>query len=241
MHDIEFLKSDLEMTKVVASSNLDIWKETMIERINHLLIIPCEADLINIGITNNYGCIHRIELSIGFWNHEEERIDFGSDILITYSKEEGLRFNHGTMGFFSVSDIYQIKRFRFFGYIAEHLFELETILEWGMENASTYISYSNQIKNIERIIFDIEKDQEKAEKSKIESKLIAGTPIKILHSRDWHVHFNESYYRDTDEYVIEKVNPKNVKVRVTTPESYVAQIKKTTLIDLIYGGRIIFE
>lgn len=237
MSNVEFLKVDKEMLEVAAKTELDLWREHFTKTLQEAIIIPCGAHLIKLDIYETYYHDFQIEINIGFWNDDEDRVDFGSDIYIYYNNQ-GAQFNHGTIGSFYSNDKYQMNRLKLFGFIYDNIHIIEELLSDAMAKANNYINHIKQINNISNELRRIEAENQRIAKQEIENKIKVGTPIKVLHAKDWQKHFNECFYRDTDEYVIEKINPKNVKVRVTTPESYVAQIQKTTLIDLIYIGRI---
>ena len=119
---------------------------------------------------------------IGFYNTDENRINFGSDLWIDYSSEKNeLRINHGTCGYYSKADIYQVRRAKLLAYVWEHISEIESELKIFAESiAPTITNYENKRIQLESEIHTIERTVELAERNQIDESLVPGTRLAYV-------------------------------------------------------------
>ena len=107
------LNAELELIKEEYSVIYDKLISDLDKIINKYFIEPFDAKCIRRWFREDFH-LNRgvyINFEIGFYNAEENRVDFGSDIWFEYCTAEGqLKVNYGTCGSYSKADIYQVKR-----------------------------------------------------------------------------------------------------------------------------------
>lgn len=130
-----------------------------------------------------------IQFSLGFHNDEEDRVDFGSDMSFYYSsRTHELSVNYGTIGSWSKSNIYQIKRVAL---VADVFANIE-YYEEKFESVSVladcdYRELLNEKYECTRMIDSIKEEDNKKKLEDLEKSLNVGDTIefdtdKISHS-----------------------------------------------------------
>lgn len=125
---------------IAVQANIDMTKELLKTEKNRL--IAKLEDIVNKFIVNPHGAMitqrdiriglwseTEIHFNIGFYNESEKRVDFASDAWFEYNtKKNELLVNYGTIGNYTKSNIYQVKRVKMVADIFEKIHEIEAHL-----------------------------------------------------------------------------------------------------------------
>lgn len=125
---------------IAVQANIDMTKELLKTEKNRL--IAKLEDIVNKFIVNPHGAMitqrdiriglwseTEIHFNIGFYNEAEKRVDFASDVWFEYNtKKNELLVNYGTIGNYTKSNTYQVKRVKMIADIFEKIHEIEAHL-----------------------------------------------------------------------------------------------------------------
>lgn len=177
-----------------------------------------------------------IDFEIGFHNVEEDKLDFGSDMWFEYCTSKGhLKVNHGTCGYYSKEDVYQVKRIKALAHVWNHIYEIEAELgNYAAEVAPIVIDYSDRISDIEHEINNIEHQIRKQEEAEIEAAICVGTIM--YYDPDCTLFGRQKHFFDTCK--VTKVTPKFVTLTANNGAEY--KVRKDSIIRHIMLDYIVF-
>lgn len=226
--------ANLEMLKeVIKNTKKPIIAE--IERIiNYYLAAPCGAQITHNRIEINCWDEPEIRVGIGFWNNEEGRIDFASDVDIEFNLKYGLRINHGCTGYAGEEHPYLMKRFKLLGLFAqyynsikyefEHLF-LNEWLNAEKEFLETRMAMEQEEREIRDAALKVINDSLEVGQKYIH----AANNIPPLY-RAWNY---------MNEVTIMKLTPKYVHISGLFNSNYMeSKIKRDVLVNRIFEGKV---
>jgi hypothetical protein len=234
------IQADMEMTKEL----LKVERETILGKIQTVLyeciIVPCCANLIKTNFSIGLCGKPEIDFEIGFWNPDENRIDFGSDAYFSIGdNKEHLQINYGTIGSYDITDFCQVKRVRMINHIFDHINEIEDRLnEILNEYCGKYIELDDHRNDLYYEERRLEKETIDVKKAEIESSLTKGVRVSYK---------DEVFYRDRIFEVDHHCNNKTWEIIKETPkfvtlanvENYTHKCKKEVLVNEIYKGNIV--
>ena len=112
MENIDILNAELDLIEAAQKQNVELLTKDLDNILNNYFVTPVESVVARRFI--KHGCWSKdveFYFEIGFYNPEENRIDFGSDTSFEYnSNKRELSVNHGCCGSFTKKNIYQFKR-----------------------------------------------------------------------------------------------------------------------------------
>ena len=177
-----------------------------------------------------------IMFDLGFYNADEDRIDFGSDLWCCYSfAKNELSFNYGTIGTFTKSNKYQVMRVN----LIYQMFSIVELLEqefyYICTMASEWKKHEQDLIHIDCELINIQAEEKKLEAEKIASKFVVGTRLKYNDGvRRNTVLF---YEHDGAWFRIVKETPKYVFVTATSDDD-VTKVHKEKLLNHVMAGVI---
>ena len=157
---------------IAVQANIDMTKELLKTEKNRL--IAKLEDIVNKFIVNPHGAMitqrdiriglwseTEIQFNIGFYNEAEKRVDFASDAWFEYNtKKNELLVNYGTIGNYSKSNIYQVKRVKMIADIFEKIHEIEAHLGMLVKEADEgqWRNLTSQLYEYEEQMSQLKKD-----------------------------------------------------------------------------------
>ena len=175
--EIEMLREVLKVEKNTLLGNLE-------SVLYNKIVAPCCANLIRTTIRRGWHGKAEVYFQIGFWNAEENRIDFASDVEFYFGDDyKNLTLNHGTCGYFNINNFYLVKRARMINYVFDHYGEIEDALTDILENkAAKYLEIKEQIDELTYEKECHEKKELLEKKEKVSSDLVVG--VKVSYGED---------------------------------------------------------
>lgn len=175
------LNAEHEMLQADYAVKYDAFMGALDKIINKWFVAPYEAKCTRRWIRTSH-IEGELELcfELGFFNVEENRIDFGSDFWMDYSTQRNeLRVNYGTCGYHSKTDVYQTKRVKLLAFIWDHIDEIETELKlFSSDVIPVATEYLNKQHEIQSEIYHIEKTIRQEREQEVESYIV---PHSILY------------------------------------------------------------
>lgn len=204
--EIEMLRELAKVEKTKLLGNLESVIYTKI-------IVPCCANLIKADIRMGWRGKPEITFHLGFWNAEENRIDFASDVDFYYGDEyKNLTINHGCTGHYDITNFYLVKRARMLNYVFDHYTEIEDALDDILGNKSEkYFEFESKISELSYEKSYIEKTLLDEKKGAIEKSIIVGLRVSYgvtVPIRD-HI-FEGDRTSNSYTWTVTKVTPKFV-------------------------------
>lgn len=231
--------------------------EAQLEMNNELIkneyktLIAKVEDVIKKFITEPYGAvISRRQLRTGLWdeieimfevgfhNEAENRIDFGSDIWFEYNtKKNELAINYGTIGNYTKSNVYQVKRVNLVAGVFAHINEIEAALAEVAEaaNSGNYRAYLEEEYKIESEISQIKKAIKAQQLKEIEYSLKEGDTLKYSNSVRWR---DQLFNTNVGAWTIHRICEKTIKVK-SPLYGEVRQFPKERIVALISQGYLL--
>lgn len=176
---------------IAVQANIDMTKELLKTEKNRL--ITTLEDIVNKFIVNPHGAMitqrdiriglwseTEIHFNIGFYNESEKRVDFASDAWFEYNtKKNELLVNYGTVGNYTKSNIYQVKRVKMVADIFEKIHEIEAHL--GMLAAEAdegqWRTLTSQLYEYEEQLSQLKKQQRAQQIAEAEYELNEGDVV----------------------------------------------------------------
>ena len=171
------LKTDVEFLMESYSVKYDEFMKELDSIISkHMLITP-ETRCVRRWVRSSHvkgELIFCIE--IGFYDSEQGKIDFGSDLWLDYTtKLNELRLNSGTCGYYTKKDVYQVQRSKVISHIWENISEIENAFRCFSEKISPIVQeHLNTMHSIESEIKQIENQLEMKERENIDASVREG-------------------------------------------------------------------
>lgn len=232
------LNAELELIKEEYSVIYDKLISDLDKIINKYFIEPFDAKCIRRWFREDFHPNRGVYINfeIGFYNVEENRIDFGSDIWFEYCTAEGqLKVNYGTCGSYSKADIYQVKRVKTLAHVWNHIEEIEAELNtYAGKVTPTVIEYTDKISDIEHEINKIEQEINRQEEEKIDRSIVVG--VYMHYAPDCMLYGRQKHFFDTCK--VTKVTPKFVTLTPNSGMEY--KVRKVELIKHIKLDYILF-
>lgn len=234
--DINFQIDTLkEVRKVEKTTLLGKLESVLYDKI----VVPCCANLIKADIRMGWRGNPEIIFHIGFWNAEENRIDFASDVDFYFGDEyKHLTINHGCSGYYDITNFYLVKRARMLNYVFDHYTEIEDALSEIIESESKkFFEIEKQINNLSYEKGCIEGKLAEESRKAIENNITIGTVMEYRNAvplRDRIIDLDKTTNIHT--WTVGKVTPKFVTL--THIYQGDCRIKKEALVKEIIKGKI---
>lgn len=232
---VELLQADLEMT--TAAINVEQEKlHNMIEEILMNSIVRAhDARITRKRIQSGFNEEIEIIFEIGFWNSEENRIDFGSDMWGEYStRTNEVSLNYGTCGTYSKQDEYQVRRAMLIADFWSKIEEIEKCFAEVVAKADVYLSLENKLYDITFKMDKIKEQDRESEIQAIEQQLSIGDILE--YDESIYPRFR-LFYAPTDTWCVTKVCDKTIKI--TCEETKVVRyLNKKHILNLIHSQKI---
>lgn len=226
------IQSEIDMIRELEITARDRVRNDITNIVTELIANKCEGTCVAADIYD-HGKEPRITFHIEFFNQEEDRYDFGSDIWFEYTKSQGLSINYGTIGYFTKQAVYQFKRIKCLNIVGDNIKNIETALYRIADTTSDYFSYQQQ-----RYTLQVEerkiKDSLRQQKcDTLLASLSVGDAVSYVPASDGR--FNCRRLFMGDNFKIGKINPKTIRV----DNEYTSKsIEKELFITHIYQGHI---
>lgn len=237
--DIDFQINTLkEVRKVEKTSLLGKLESVLYDKI----VVPCCANLIKADIRMGWRGKPEIIFHVGFWNAEENRIDFASDVDFYFGDEyKHLTINHGCSGYYDINNFYLVKRARMLNYVFDHYTEIEDALSEIIESESKKLfEIEEQINNLSYEKGCLEKKLAEESKKAIENSITIGAVMQYedtVHLRDRVITLDR--ITDVHTWTVTKVTPKFVTLTHIHQGEY--KMRKDELVKEIVKGKIIIK
>ncbi len=204
--------------------------------VKNLIVEPNGATLIRKRL--EFGLHDNVEIwfEVGFHNWEEDRIDFGSDVWFTFdSNNNELSLNYGTIGSYSKSNMYQVRRVNLVASVFKNIEQIEAALAEiaRTANAGPYRKYINEGYKYESELNKIDKEIATQARNELEATLKEGMILTYsdqVNTR--YMLFNTLW----GGWVIQKICNKVIKLK--SPYGDVRQFDKNRILSLIQQGLV---
>lgn len=213
----------------------------------HSLITKVE-DIIKKFITEPHGAIIsrrllrigfrdtiEIVFEVGFHNEAENGLDFGSDVFFEYNTEKNeLAVQCGTIGNYTKSNIYQIKRVNLIAGVFAHINEIEAAFAEVAEIADSgnYRTYIEEEYKIESEIRQIKKAIKDQQLKEIAYSLKEGDTLKHIDT----IRRKQQIFDTTNgAWTIYRICEKTIKIK-SPISGEVRQFPKERIVALINQG-----
>lgn len=104
--------------------------------LNELIVEPHGATIIQRDIRMGLWNETEIHFQIGFYNEADQRVDFASDAWFEYNtKKNELLVNYGTIGNYTKSNVYQVRRVKMISDIFDNIDTIEATLAAFVQDA----------------------------------------------------------------------------------------------------------
>lgn len=236
---------------IAVQANIDMTKELLKTEKNRL--IAKLEDIVNKFIVNPHGAMitqrdiriglwseTEIHFNIGFYNEAEKRVDFASDVWFEYNtKKNELLVNYGTIGNYTKSNIYQVKRVKMVADIFEKIHEIEAHL--GMLAAEAdegqWRTLTSQLYEYEEQMSKLKEQQRANQLAEAEYELKEGDVV--YYNPD--VRIGEKLFPANDSFkaTIIRICEKTVKVKDVRGRTY--QVPKDKFCAHIVDALLIIE
>lgn len=211
MENIDILNAELDLIEAAQKQNVELLTKDLDNILNHYFVTPVESVVARRFI--QHGCWSRdveFYFEVGFYNPEENRIDFGSDTSFEYdSKKRELSVNHGCCGSFTKKNIYQFKRAMLIAEVYKNIDDIENAFQKLAEKCSNLL-YENDRRSadIEYKVKELElAEREKKRKEVIDSIKVNDTLMYIPDCKCWH---SSRLFRT--KVTVTKITPKYVVI-----------------------------
>lgn len=162
----------------------------------------------------------------------------GSEVWFEYNtKQNELTVNYGTIGNYTKSNIYQVKRVNLVAGVFSHINEIESALAEvaGIANSGNYRAYVEEKYRIESEISQIKKAIKAQQLRKIEYSLKEGDTLKYSNSVRWR---DQLFNTEAGAWTIHRICEKTIKVKYPL-YGEVRQFPKERIVALINQGLLL--
>lgn len=235
-NNIIAIKAQLEMTDLLLEQERVALLEKVEFVLNKYIVSPHDAKLLRKSIRTEYGDNISIQFEVGFWNNEEQRVDFGSDLWGDFCTDKNkLRINYGTCGSYDSSETYQVRRVRLIADIWKNIEAIEAeLLEITTIAQYRYRALVNERDDYHYQLSQIEAKQAENELREIEESLCVGDVLTY----DESVSYRYRLFKDhVDTWRIIRVCDKTIKIK---PDNFdeVRQLPKNKIVSLIKNNKL---
>lgn len=236
---------------IAVQANIDMTKELLKTEKNRL--IEKLEDIVNKFIVNPHGAMitqrdiriglwseTEIHFNIGFYNEAEKRVDFASDAWFEYNtKKNELLVNYGTIGNYTKSNIYQVKRVKMVADIFEKIHEIEAHL--GMlvaeADAGQWRTLTSQLYEYEEQLSQLKKKQRAQQLAEAEYELKEGDVV--YYNSDVRIGNKLFPASSTFKATVKRICEKTIKVKDGSGRTY--QVPKDKFCAQIIDALLIVE
>ena len=206
------------------------------------LVVPCCANLIRADIRMGWRGNPEIIFHIGFWNAEENKIDFASDVDFYFGDEyKHLTINHGCSGYYDITNFYLVKRARMLNYVFDHYTEIEDALTEVL-NSEVAKKYFDAERQMDELIYEksvIEKKLSDETNKAVEESIIVDAVMCYTDDtpmRDRIIDGDKT--TNVHNWTVVKVTPKFVTL---TNGFYESKVRKDQIVKEIIKGKLIIK
>lgn len=236
---------------IAVQANIDMTKELLKTEKNRL--IAKLEDIVNKFIVNPHGAMitqkdiriglwseTEIHFNIGFYNEAEKRVDFASDAWFEYNiNKNELLVNYGTIGNYTKSNIYQVKRVKMVADIFEKIHEIEAHL--GMlaaeADAGQWRTLTSQLYEYEEQLSQFKTEQRTQQIAEAEYELKEGDVV--YYNSDVRIGNKLFPANDSFKATVIRICEKTVKVKDRNGRTY--QVPKDKFCAQIVDALLIVE
>lgn len=196
------LQVNIDMTEEL----LNVEKNRLIAKlegiVNELIVKPHGSMItqkdIRMGLWNEI----EIQFNIGFYSEAEKRVDFASDVWFEYNtKKSELLVNYGTIGNYTKSNTYQVKRVKMVADVFEKINEIEADLAALAQEAA-----QGQWRNLTSQLYEYEKQMSQLKKNLRAQQLVAA---------EYQLKEGDIVYYNSDVRIGNKLFPANSSSKAT--------------------------
>ena len=203
------LKAEIELHKKHISEIIRQISEKFSHTINTVMLKESGAQIIRDVDVRPYG--DEIYFEVGFYNPDEERIDFGSDMSFYYKiKSHKLSCNYGTIGSYTSDDIYQVKRVMLLASIWSNITEIEVALAEACSSIIELEKPRSALNECEIELRSCERKIKEAELEKIMADLSVGDRFEY-EPNFFKMFVRRNYVRNT-QVIVKSIGPKKIKL-----------------------------
>lgn len=236
---------------IAVQANIDMTKE-LLKTEKSRLIAKLE-DIVNKFIVNPHGALitqrdiltglwgeTEIHFNIGFYNEAEKRVDFASNVWFEYNtKMNELLVNYGTIGNYTKSNIYQVKRVKMVADIFEKIHEIEAHL--GMlaaeADAGQWRDLTSQLYEYEEQMSQLKKQQRDQQLAQAEYEIKEGDVV--YYNPDVRIGNKLFPANDSFKATVIRICEKTVKVKDKSGRTY--QVPKDKFCEQIVDALLTVE
>ena len=214
---LELCNKRIRESKILITNKIsDILHDRVLDHFESARLTRCQ---INEGFRNNI----EINFEIGFINENGE-IDFGSDMNFEYDNVKNrLAVNHGTCGYFTIDNKYQVERIKLLNYIFQYIIEIESHLKYICDNdTETWLKYLNEYYQLTIEINDVKKSIEEDKVKTITDGLKVGHSYMYTEESPCSIRI---HYRALKPLTITKLTPKYVYYKANMDNPYATEYR----------------
>ena len=205
------LKAEIELHKKHISEIIRQISDELSRTINTVMLKDSGAQIIREVLVRPYS--DEIYFEIGFYNPDEERIDFGSDMSFYYNiKNHKLSCNYGTIGSYTSDDVYQVKRVMLLASIWSNINEIEAALAEACSNIVKLDEPQNALNECEMELSSCERKIKEAEIEKIRADLSVGDRFEY-EPNFFKIFVYRNYVRNT-QVIVKSIGQKKIKLEL---------------------------
>lgn len=229
---LEALKAELALVKEANNAKYKVLMEEVNYVINKFMSVK-GGTLIRSWASMTFRDSVEFAFEIGFKNEKNE-LDWGSEIDFHYDSEKKmLSVNHGCIGTFDKTNIYQFRRAALLSFVFDNIEFIEQEFENFVPAAQEALNRRDELK-IEIEIRNIEGKQREEVKAKIEQSLTLNK--KIMYSAECEVPQRHRLFCGV--LTVTRTTPKYVFFY--DEFEFLVKLKKEDVVNSIYTGNIIY-
>ena len=228
---LEGLNAALDLQKELVNNINKAHVAKITEFVQNVFCAPTGAMICrNVDLSEGLHNDFEIRFDLGFWNEQENRVDFGSDVTFEYTEQFGLRINHGCVGYFNKDNVYQFKRIQLLNHVVTCIAGIE---DYFCTTLNKIDDYKEALEQYYKLLTEVHAEENRLkniQRKEFEEKLIVGTQLKYKEGVNTGVKLFYSFGpRDKDVWYITKITPK--KYYLTSPNNDTRTFDKNRLID----------
>ena len=229
---LEALTAELELVKEANR----VKYEQLMSRVNVLInkiMISGTARLLRSWADTDFNNEIFFRFEIGFHNHEKNTTDWGSEVDFTYESKTGmLSINHGCIGTFNKTNVYQFQRAALISYTFNNIEMIESEFANLVDFAKEALNHKEEWR-IENEINNIRIEEKSKECKKIEESIQADVAFEYsVEAANW----SHRCKLFTGVVRVARCTPKYVFL--LDAHQLTVKVKKEELVNHIYRGYI---
>ena len=232
------IDAKIDLTNEVIATEYDKIHKMLMDRVNKFIIKDDKTVRCRARIESDWNDELRIYMEVGFFNDEENRVDFMSDFSCEFSsREKLLQINHGCCGYFSKHNKYIVARALLVADILNNIEEIEQALaevtDEGKGNYMTAVDELNDLRYERGKILETIKNEEKED---------IACSLKVGDILEYDSSVNRRYMlfpTDIDTWKITKICDKTIKI--SSIHCGNKQIPKDKVVSLIHSEKLLVK